>query len=92
SYIGWQEPVQRNANDFPPEALAQFASAPRSTTLSSAVLNQTFGWSWSYPQYNIYVLWKYAEIFPSSAEDAYEKARSKIEFRTLSGSCGGVSC
>ncbi len=92
AYTGWQEPVQRNANDFPPEALAQFAAAPRSTNLYSAIFGQTFGWSWSYPQNNIYALWKYAQIFPESAQDAYNKARSKIELRGLTDSCGGVPC
>jgi len=92
AYIGWQEPVQRNANDFPPEALAQFAAAPRSTNLHSPVLGQGFGWSWNYPQNNIYAMWKYAQIFPDAAQDAYDKAKSKIEFRSISGSCGGTTC
>lgn len=83
AYTGWQEPVQRNANDFPPEALAQFAAAPRSTSLYSPVLGQSFGWSWSYPQINIYALWKYAQLFPAAAQDAYHKARSKVEFHSL---------
>lgn len=92
AYTGWQEPVLRNANDFPPEALAQFAAAPKSTNLYSAIFGQTFGWSWVYPQNNLYAMWKYAQIFPESAQDAYEKARSKVEIRTLSGICGGQVC
>jgi hypothetical protein len=91
AYTGWREPVQRNANDFPPEALAQFSAAPRSTTLTSPILGQSFGWGWSYPQNNLYALWKYAELFPESAQDAYAKARSRLELRSLTDSAGGVT-
>lgn len=40
-------------------------------------------WSWSYPQYNIYAMWKYAQTFysgnPTVLQDIYGKAKSKLQ-------------
>jgi len=73
---GWSAGTSRNAMIFPPQVEAEFADYPKSK-------NPGNGWSWNYPQNNIYSLWKYAQINPAISLDAYNKAKSVIEFHSL---------
>jgi hypothetical protein len=70
--IGWAVGGQREYMTLPPE-VAQ--AAQESTTTEWPGHN----WPWKYPQHNFYALWKYAEIFPESATEIYEKAKGKLQ-------------
>jgi outer membrane protein assembly factor BamB len=70
--IGWATGEPREAAPMPPEADAALVNFPDSLTAGSR-------WSWQYPQYNFYGMWKYAEIFPADALLVYNLAKSKIQ-------------
>jgi outer membrane protein assembly factor BamB len=76
SHTGWAEGTSRNAMRFAPEIEADFANYP-------AFQFNRGGWTSRYPQINIYALWKYAQINPGIAQDAYNKAKAMIEFHNL---------
>jgi outer membrane protein assembly factor BamB len=70
--IGWANGANRGAMPIPPEVVAAFSNYPKTTWAG-------YGWSWQYPQYNFYAMWKYALIFPRDAGRIYDLAKSKIE-------------
>jgi outer membrane protein assembly factor BamB len=69
--IGWNAGAGREYMTLPPEVEA---AAQKNSSAGRAE-----GWPWQYPQHNFYALWKYAEIFPAMAGDAYQKAKNKLE-------------
>jgi hypothetical protein len=72
---GWTEGTTRNSMMFPPHLADLFATLPKSTS--------TYSWTWRYPQYNIYALYKYAQINPDIIQSAYSKAKANIEYKNL---------
>jgi hypothetical protein len=70
--IGWNSGAARESMVLPPEVQADLANFP-------PMLGPGGGWSWSYPQHNFYAMWKYAEIFPQAALQAYNLAKSKLQ-------------
>jgi outer membrane protein assembly factor BamB len=71
STIGWAEGSPREAVPLPPEVEASLSAFPKQLVVR--------GWSWNYPQHNIYAMWKYATNFPTSAGQVYDLAKGKIE-------------
>ncbi|MBX2998560.1 MAG: PQQ-binding-like beta-propeller repeat protein [Caldilineaceae bacterium] len=69
--IGWNAGAAREYMTLPPEVEAAMTGDNSAARAS--------GWPWQYPQNNFYAMWKYAEIFPQQAGEAYQKAKSKLE-------------
>ena len=72
SLIGWKDGAAREASLMPKEMAADLVNYPKSTNPGPA-------WSWSYPQYNFYGMWKYALVVPASAGHIYDLAKSKLQ-------------
>lgn len=72
SNIGWADGAARESSLLPPEVTADMKNYPKD-------LVATPHWSWQYPQYNFYAMWKYATIFPQDARRAYDLAVSKLQ-------------
>ncbi len=71
--IGWAEGVGREAMPLPPEVSADLTHLPKSTAVD------VNAWSWRYPQYNFYAMWKYAQIVPGDARRIYDLAKSRLQ-------------
>jgi hypothetical protein len=69
--IGWAEGAPREAMPIPPEVESSFANFSKSVPNS--------GFSWSYPPFNFYAMWKYALIVPEQASHIYNLAKSKLQ-------------
>ena len=69
--IGWSSGAARESMTLPPEVVADLANHPPRPSVG--------GFSWPYPQYNFYGMWKYATIFPSQAVQVYNLAKSKLQ-------------
>jgi hypothetical protein len=69
---GWADGSPREAMPLPPDVGGTLNGYGESEWANSL-------WSWSYPQYNFYALWKYAQLFPEDAAHAYEMAKSRLE-------------
>ncbi len=80
--IGWKDGVAREAMPLPSEVQASLASHGSSATYNPR-------WSWSYPPFNIYALWKYAVVIPGDKVTAYNLAAPKI--RALLGNSTGLT-
>ncbi len=72
SHIGWAGGAAREAMPLPPEAEAALDNYPKVEGAGS-------DWSWRYPQYNFYAMWKYALVFPGDAGNVYNLAKSELE-------------
>ena len=72
SHMGWAEGIGREAMPLPPEVEANLPNHPKTESAGPA-------WSWLYPQYNFYAMWKYAQIFPADAGRVYDLAKSKLQ-------------
>jgi outer membrane protein assembly factor BamB len=76
--MGWTQEgdfgplAAREAMPLPPEVAADLKN-------HSYSVNSGGGFGWSYPQHNFYALWKYAEIFPDQAGQAYSQAKAKLD-------------
>lgn len=73
--IGWNEGEPRDAVLLPPEVQASLASFGKSQGAGQR-------WSWSYPQFNFYAMWKYAELFrsdPQYISRIYDLAKSRLQ-------------
>lgn len=70
--IGWAEGAAREAMLLPPEVQADLVNHPKTTWPG-------YGWSWQYPQHNIYAMWKYAQIFPADAVRVYTLAKNVLQ-------------
>jgi hypothetical protein len=71
SSTGWVDGTAREAMPVPPDVVAGFANNPARQRAGS--------WSWQYPPYNFYAMWKYAQILPDQARRAYDLAKTKLE-------------
>ncbi len=69
--IGWKEGAAREWMPLPPEAAA-------ATQDLGPAQNSNSKFSWSYPPFNFYALWKYAEIVPEDTVRAYQLSKSKL--------------
>lgn len=69
--VGWVDGAQRENVLIPPEVQAAMAGLDKRTTPGS-------GWTWSYPQFNFYAMWKYAQVAPEHTLTLYELAKSKL--------------
>jgi hypothetical protein len=69
---GWVDGAPREAMPLPPEVSASLKNFPKETGAGGS-------WSWQYPQYNFYAMWKYAQIFPDKASRVYDLAKSKLQ-------------
>jgi hypothetical protein len=69
--IGWAEGAARESMQLPPEVESSLSQFPKRQA--------SRGFSWLYPQHNLYVMWKYAEIFRSDAGRVYDLARSVLQ-------------
>lgn len=74
--IGWDSGASREDILLPPEVESDLVNYPP--------LLRARGFSWEYPPYNFYAMWKYAEIFPQNAGRIYDLARSKINIQSTS--------
>jgi outer membrane protein assembly factor BamB len=72
SHMGWADGIGREAMPLPPEVEANLPNYPKTESAGPA-------WTWSYPQYNFYAMWKYAQIFPADAGRVYDLAKSKLQ-------------
>jgi hypothetical protein len=70
--IGWADGAAREAMPLPPEAASALSSMGKS-------LNGDRRYSWVYPPFNFYALWKYAALFPNQAVQAYDLAKGKVQ-------------
>lgn len=68
--IGWNSGAPREEMILPPEVQADLVNHPPRP--------RARGFSWEYPPFNFYAMWKYAQIFPNDAGRIYDLARSKI--------------
>jgi outer membrane protein assembly factor BamB len=69
--IGWADGAAREAMVLPPEVESSLSKFPKREA--------SRGFSWLYPQHNLYAMWKYAEIFPSDAGRVYDLARRALQ-------------
>jgi len=72
SFIGWADGAARETMSLPPEVEADLINYPK-------VQSVQWYWSWNYPQYNFYAMWKYALIFPEDALTVYDLAKGELE-------------
>ena len=72
SRTGWASGAGRESMPFPPELQIAIANMQPSQ-------QATAEWSWFYPQYNFYAMWKYANIFPADAGRVYDLAKSRLQ-------------
>ena len=70
--IGWADGAPRESIALPPEVEADLFNYGPS-------VRAPHGFIWTYPQYNFYAMWKYAEIFPEEAAHVYELAKDKLQ-------------
>jgi outer membrane protein assembly factor BamB len=70
--IGWADGAAREAMPLPPEVQIDLKNHPKTTWPGD-------GWSWNYPQHNIYAMWKYAQIFPADVGRIYDLAKSVLK-------------
>jgi outer membrane protein assembly factor BamB len=70
STIGWADGAPRDSTLIPPDLEAALDS--------QAKREYATNWSWPYPQYNFYGMWKYAQIAPENAARIYTLAKSKL--------------
>lgn len=68
--IGWNTGAAREDMVLPPEVQNDLKNHPPRA--------RARGFSWEYPPFNFYAMWKYAQIFPNDAGRIYDLARSKI--------------
>lgn len=69
---GWKDGAAREWMPLPPEA-----EASAQTFGSSQNSNSKF--SWTYPPFNFYALWKYTEIVPEDTARAYQLSKSELQ-------------
>ena len=72
SRIGWVDGVHRENVLIPPEVQTAMTDLVKRTSSGN-------GWTWSYPQFNFYAMWKYAQVAPEHTLTLYNLARSKLE-------------
>jgi outer membrane protein assembly factor BamB len=70
--IGWADGAARDSIPLPDD-IQEAAAAIEPSTASNPRL------SWSYPPFNFYALWKYSQIFPQDALQAYNLSKSKLQ-------------
>jgi outer membrane protein assembly factor BamB len=70
--IGWADGNPREAMPLPPEVANSLSKFTKTTWVG-------YGWTWDYPQDNIYAMWKYAQIFPEDAVIIYDLAKSRLQ-------------
>jgi outer membrane protein assembly factor BamB len=71
AHIGWRDGASREVYDTLPEVQAKMDSFGPRTSSSGE-------WPWSFPQYNFYGLWKYAQEF-GGAGTIFDQIRNRIE-------------
>jgi hypothetical protein len=69
--IGWATGAAREDMPIPNDIQANLANL-------GASVNSESRWSWAYPPFNFYALWKYVQIVPGEALTAYNQARSRL--------------
>jgi outer membrane protein assembly factor BamB len=69
--IGWADGAARESMVLPPEVESSLSKFPKREA--------SRGFSWLYPQHNLYAMWKYAEIFRSDAGRVYDLARRALQ-------------
>jgi hypothetical protein len=72
SNTGWAEGASREGMPLPPEVEASLEQHQKEAGAGAR-------WSWSYPQFNFYAMWKYALIFPQDAVRIYELAKGELQ-------------
>ncbi len=72
---GWTG-TAREALDMPPEVVADMQTKPKLT--SGQYIGNRSTYLNTYPQFNFYALWKYAQIVSGDTVTAYNLAKSKI--------------
>ena len=73
SVIGWEDGAPREGMPLPPEVQASLAGLRKRQDPGPR-------WPWSYPQHNLYAMWKYALLVsPQDAGRIYDLAKSKLE-------------
>lgn len=82
SYTGHQGLAHRTWMPIPPEVQGEMnARGP--------IEDVGHGVGWRYPQYNIYAMWKYAELFysnnPSKLNEIYSKAKQELDTTPVDG-------
>lgn len=84
---GWAEGAARESMPLPNDLAQALATKlkdgcnnPWTTYQKTTCLShQGDGWPWSYPQYNFYALWKYAQLVPQDVQTAYGVAKANLE-------------
>ncbi len=71
STIGWADGAPREALPMPPDLLPALSAKPKA--------ERSVRFSWDYPQHNFYAMWKYVQIFPEQAGNAYTQAKRKLQ-------------
>lgn len=69
--IGWSDGAPREWMPIPPEVQASMNSSQKNIRVGD-------NWSWQYPPFNFYAMWKYAGIFPSDALTVYNLAKGEL--------------
>jgi len=71
SRTGWKDGAAREVMPMPPEAAASIENF-------GPIQNSNPKFSWYYPQYNFYALWKYVQIVPEDTATAYQLSKSRL--------------
>ena len=69
---GWSEGVSRDRMEYPPEISQQMTTRNKSANASGRC-------SFNYPPHGHYAIYKFAELFPSYATQAYNQARGRLQ-------------
>jgi outer membrane protein assembly factor BamB len=69
---GWKDGAAREWMPLPPEAEA-------SAQNFGPLVNSNSKFSWTYPPFNFYALWKYTNIVPEDTARAYQLSKSRIQ-------------
>lgn len=69
--IGWKDGAAREWMPLPPEAQESLENFGPTVTSDGR-------FSWQYPPFNFYALWKYVQIVPEDVQKAYDLAKSKL--------------
>jgi outer membrane protein assembly factor BamB len=71
SSIGWIDGAARDSTTIPPDVQANFSRFPKHEV--------SYGFTWYYPQFNFYAMWKYALVIPTQAGRLYDLAKTKLQ-------------
>lgn len=78
-HIGWRNGAQREASDIPPEDFAWFGGNYASPLdPSSSPICGACGYWRSFPPFNFYAAWKYAQVY-GGAKEIFDSMNGKLE-------------